>query len=82
MAESSRPAADAGNGQEAIAVYALGSSAGESARLQRQADELAACSAALLDRVSLRPGHSAIDADRDMGRPDLDDLHALTGTDV
>jgi trans-aconitate methyltransferase len=61
MAESGRPAAGAGNGQEAIAVYALGSSAGESARLQRQADELAACSAALLDRVSLRSGHSAID---------------------
>jgi ubiquinone/menaquinone biosynthesis C-methylase UbiE len=61
MAESGRPAAGAGNGQEAIAVYALGSSAGESARLQRQADELAACSAALLDRVSLRPGHHAID---------------------
>ncbi len=35
---------------EAIGVYALGTSAGESARLQRQADELAADSAALLDR--------------------------------
>lgn len=41
-------------------MYALGSSAGESARLRRQADKLAAVSAALLDRVSLRPGHSAI----------------------
>lgn len=43
------------------AVYALGSSIGESARLQRQAEELAADSAALLDRVGLRPGDSAID---------------------
>jgi ubiquinone/menaquinone biosynthesis C-methylase UbiE len=43
------------------AVYALGASADESARLQRQADELAPESAALLDRVGLRPGDSAID---------------------
>jgi ubiquinone/menaquinone biosynthesis C-methylase UbiE len=43
------------------AVYALGSSSGESARLQRQADELAPDSADLLDRVGLRPGDSAID---------------------
>jgi SAM-dependent methyltransferase len=42
-------------------VYALGSSHGESARLQRQADELAADSTALLDRVGLGPGQSAID---------------------
>src|SRR5260221_12639207 len=34
---------------------------GESARLQRGADELAADGAALLDRVGLRPGQSAID---------------------
>jgi ubiquinone/menaquinone biosynthesis C-methylase UbiE len=47
--------------QDANAVYPLGSSAEESARLQRQADELAADSAALLDRAGLRPGHSAID---------------------
>ena len=43
------------------AVYALGSSGGESARLQRQADELAPESSALLDRVGLRPGDRAID---------------------
>lgn len=43
------------------AVYALGSSIGESARLQRQAEELAPDSAALLDRIGLRPGDSAID---------------------
>ena len=48
-------------GQDANAVYALGSSLDESARLQRQAEELAADSAALLDRVGLRPGHRAID---------------------
>jgi SAM-dependent methyltransferase len=48
-------------GQDASAVYALGSSQGESARLQRQAEELAADSAALLDRVGLRLGQSAID---------------------
>ena len=46
---------------DANTVYPLGSSAGESARLQRQADELAPDSAALLDRVGLRPGQSAID---------------------
>jgi ubiquinone/menaquinone biosynthesis C-methylase UbiE len=43
------------------AVYALGTSSSESARLQRQADELEPDSAALLDRVGLRPGDSAID---------------------
>jgi SAM-dependent methyltransferase len=47
--------------QDATAGYALGSSPGESARLQRQAEELAADSTALLDRVGLRPGQSAID---------------------
>jgi SAM-dependent methyltransferase len=60
MAESIRSATGA-EGQDANAVYALGSSPGESARLQRQAEELAADSAALLDRVGLRPGQSAID---------------------
>jgi ubiquinone/menaquinone biosynthesis C-methylase UbiE len=47
--------------QDANAVYSLGSSQRESARLQRQAGELAADSRALLDRVGLQPGHSAID---------------------
>ncbi len=51
MAGFVRPAADAANGQDAIAVYALDSSPGESARLMPQADELAACSAELLDQV-------------------------------
>ncbi len=60
MAESIRPATGT-KGQHANAVYALGSSLGESVRLQRQAEELAADSATLLDRVSLRPGQAAID---------------------
>lgn len=54
-------AAAAGTGQEATAVYALGSSQGESARLQGQAEELAVDSAELLDLVGLGPGQSAID---------------------
>src|ERR1700722_19250652 len=65
MAESVRDDAENApsdtNAVDANAIYALGSSAGESARLQRQADELAPDSAALLDRVGLRPGQSAID---------------------
>jgi ubiquinone/menaquinone biosynthesis C-methylase UbiE len=62
MTESVQSAAEgSGAGQDANAVYALGSSQGESTRLQRQADELAPDSAALLDRVGLRPGQSAID---------------------
>jgi ubiquinone/menaquinone biosynthesis C-methylase UbiE len=42
-------------------LYGLGSNPAESARLQRQADELAAESAALLDRVGLEIGAAAID---------------------
>jgi SAM-dependent methyltransferase len=61
MAESVRPTAGTGKDLDATAVYALGSSQGESARLQRQADELAPDSAALLDRVGLRPGDVAVD---------------------
>lgn len=59
MAEpaGSAPGAD----QDANAVYSLGSSRGESGRLQRQADELADVSRALLDRIGLRPGQRAID---------------------
>ena len=64
MAELVRPAPGTGPGQDPNVVYALGSSPGESARLQRQADELAADSAALLDRVGLRPGQRAIDHPR------------------
>jgi ubiquinone/menaquinone biosynthesis C-methylase UbiE len=42
-------------------VYALGRDPAESARLQRQSEELRADSAALLSRVSLGPGQTAID---------------------
>ena len=42
-------------------VYALGRDLGESARLQRQSEELRAHSAALLDRTGLGPGQAAID---------------------
>src|SRR5579863_6682985 len=61
MAEPVRPATGTAPGQDPNVVYALGSSPGESARLQRQADELADDSAALLDRVGLQPGQSVID---------------------
>lgn len=62
MTESVQPiAAGAREGPDFAAAYPLGSSTGESARLQRQADELAPDSTALLDRVGLRPGQSAID---------------------
>jgi SAM-dependent methyltransferase len=42
-------------------VYALGRDPGETARLQRQSEELRPDSAALLDRVGLGPGQAAID---------------------
>ncbi|MDR2986967.1 MAG: methyltransferase domain-containing protein [Nocardiopsaceae bacterium] len=48
-------------GMDAGAVYALGSSEGETARLKRQADELTPDSHALLDRVGLLPGQRVID---------------------
>jgi len=61
MAGSDWPATGTTPGQDPNAVYALGSSPGESARLHRQADELAGDSRDLLDRVGLCPGHSVID---------------------
>jgi trans-aconitate methyltransferase len=62
MAQFVWPGAGGAKGDDdANAVYALGSSLGETDRLGRQADELAADSAALLDRVGLRRGQSAID---------------------
>ena len=60
MAEFIGPTAGT-KGRDPNAVYALGSSLEESARLQRQTEELAADSAALLDRMGLRPEQSAID---------------------
>jgi SAM-dependent methyltransferase len=59
MTGSVQPAA--GGGPDAATVYALGTSKGETDRLLRQPDELAAYTAMLLDRVGLRPGHSVID---------------------
>src|ERR1700752_1212636 len=61
MTGSSRPATSTQAGHDANAVYSLGSSEGETARLQRQAGELAPDSRALLDRIGLRPGERAID---------------------
>jgi SAM-dependent methyltransferase len=55
------PAPATSAGPDAAAVYALGSSPGESARLQRQSEELRPESVALLDRIGLEPGQSAID---------------------
>ena len=50
-----------GRRRAATDVYALGRDPGESARLQRQSEELRSDSTALLDRAGLRPGQSAID---------------------
>jgi ubiquinone/menaquinone biosynthesis C-methylase UbiE len=47
--------------QDANTVYSLGHSEGETARLQRQADELTPDTRVLLDSAGLRPGHSVID---------------------
>jgi SAM-dependent methyltransferase len=46
---------------DANSVYALGTNPAESARLQRQAEELAGDSVALLDKVAVGPGHNVID---------------------
>jgi hypothetical protein len=54
MAEPARPASGMAPGRDPNVVCALGSSPGENARRQHQADELAADSAALLDRVGPR----------------------------
>jgi len=53
-------AGDAG-GIDSNAAYSLGSSVGESERLQRQASELAGESEEVIDRVGLRAGDCAID---------------------
>jgi ubiquinone/menaquinone biosynthesis C-methylase UbiE len=46
---------------DATEVYALGSNPAESARLQRQSDELRPQTADLLGRIGLAPGQSALD---------------------
>ncbi len=48
-------------GPDAAEVYALGSNPAESARLQRQSDELRPQGAELLGRIGLAPGQSALD---------------------
>ena len=60
MPESMTTAAAAAE-SPATAVYALGRDPAESARLQRQSEELRTDSAALLDRTGIRPGQAAID---------------------
>src|ERR1700735_2206067 len=60
-APSEGTATDRSASPDAAAVYALGSSAGESARLQRQSEELRPESVALLEQIGLKPGQSAID---------------------
>jgi SAM-dependent methyltransferase len=57
----SEPVGSGGVGPDANAVYALGSNPRESARLVRQSDELLADSTAVLDRVGLGLGGTAID---------------------
>jgi SAM-dependent methyltransferase len=59
MAQPDRPLG--GIGHDANVVYALGHSKGETDRLHRQADELGAVSASLLDRAGLAPGQRALD---------------------
>jgi SAM-dependent methyltransferase len=59
--ESLSPKGSSLSEPDANAVYSLGRNLAESARLRQQADELAVDSSALLDRVDLRPGQSAID---------------------
>jgi SAM-dependent methyltransferase len=61
MTGTDGPAAVASTGPDAAEVYALGSNPDESARLQRQSDELRPEGAALLERLALLPGQSAID---------------------
>jgi ubiquinone/menaquinone biosynthesis C-methylase UbiE len=58
---TSEPAPGTGASPDAAAVYALGRSTGESARLQRQSDELRPQSVALLDQIGLKPGQAALD---------------------
>ena len=48
-------------GLDPNAVYVLGTSAHETSRLQRQADELLVANTTLIDRTTLSPGDAAID---------------------
>jgi SAM-dependent methyltransferase len=53
--------ADGGSAPDPNAIYALGSSQEESARLRRQSEELRPYAAELLGQLGLRPGQTAID---------------------
>jgi len=55
------PVTGSGSGSDAVDVYALGSDPEERARLQRQSQELRPESVALLSRIGLRAGQSALD---------------------
>jgi ubiquinone/menaquinone biosynthesis C-methylase UbiE len=61
MTAAAGPAAGPATGPAAADVYALGRNPDESARLRRQSEELKPESVALLDRIGLEPGQSAID---------------------
>jgi ubiquinone/menaquinone biosynthesis C-methylase UbiE len=61
MTAATVPATGSAVGPEAADVYALGNNPDESARLQRQSEELRPESVALLNRIGLEPGQSAID---------------------
>jgi ubiquinone/menaquinone biosynthesis C-methylase UbiE len=61
LSSEAQGAVGSGGSIDANEVYALGSSVGESVRLQRQADELSPDSAVLLDQLGLGPGDSVID---------------------
>jgi ubiquinone/menaquinone biosynthesis C-methylase UbiE len=61
MNESSESVTESVAQRNANDLYALGRNPAESARLQRQSDELAVDSAVLLDRVGLEVGAAAID---------------------
>jgi SAM-dependent methyltransferase len=61
MTTATTPATMPPVGTDAADVYALGSNSAESARLQRQSDELRPQGAELLRRIGLAQGQSAID---------------------
>jgi ubiquinone/menaquinone biosynthesis C-methylase UbiE len=61
MTDPGTSATDGGPVPDANELYSLGHNRAESARLQRQAEELAPESEWLLDQLVLRPGQAAID---------------------
>src|SRR3712207_6564628 len=59
---AARSGGGSGQPHAADTAFAVGRSCGETARLQRQAEELAPQSRVLLERTALGPGQRAIDA--------------------